>query len=1074
MTHQKHPYRCIVLGTGLILGTLLALHLFLPYAVNMQGVRDRLMTYVSSAISGEIEFGNIHPVLLPIPHVAVHKVRISVPGKVHIRLPQSIIYPKLWPLLSGTVKLDHLKLIEPDVLLLRPLSMAGHRKSLDQPPGSIIQDYLSDTLTQIAVGLGPFYAKIVAGSVRVGRVDRSHVVSSDVFSRLRIENRHLRIEIRGNSHLARRFELEGDLDLDTLNTQGRVMLTGFDCEGFKPFGLASVGDQFPSTVMELNITFRSEGLGIIHIRFGAQTPEVKLINGTRRLTVENFAIDGHADWHPEQMAVTISRLQTAYPGIQLYGRLEWAKTPSPGTLPIQIDFNGADVNVSQIRDALMQLYGDHPAVRKVLSIVRGGTIPWLAGGVAAVDWSDRKMMDHFHVSCDLVNGHIVVPNDLFDLENVNGRILIAKGKLSAQHVSARFGNTSAEKGALELGLYDRSRMFSLDTLVDADVAQLPAVMRKLITDKDHLALLDQMPPVTGRAKGRLMLGDRIDRITAQIIATSHMKTADSAFDLMGTIENLPSADTSVRLFTRGRMGYTALEWLWQAAKASPEFILKAPLSISGADITWRSSESVDMTGRLERGNGLSATAALIAQKDDFHIKRLHVKGGGSDALISFRRQNDGQLLKAGFVGYLTKSGVDQLFGDNRLLAGWLKGRFQARIDLAEADRTSLDGQLSGKQFFIPMKGSRPVYVREAYIQGVNGGFAIPSMSLKWDEQTIRLSGKGVFLNDALDLEMTLNANALDAEKFIPLFNVAEPAENDPLYPKTKMRIRVEAEVKINQLDYGRYRIAPFRAAIKHDKNQSQVKISEADLCGIQIPGRITHMPDGSINVILQPKVAQSELKVAGSCLLDAQHTERLEGIVDLNGKITTQGRSNDELISNLKGNVDLHIEKGRIYNVGSAGLFTNLLSFLSINQYLSGDLPDLSQNDFIYNRIDSRVSFRDGLLIIKEGMVKSNSVNMAADGQYDLTSKELDLKMLVSPLTTVDWIVERIPIVGNILGGTLVAIPVRVKGHQSDPRVTPLAISAVGSRLGGILQRAVKTPVRIIEPLLRNNSEEKQ
>jgi hypothetical protein len=136
-------------------------------------------------------------------------------------------------------------------------------------------------------------------------------------------------------------------------------------------------------------------------------------------------------------------------------------------------------------------------------------------------------------------------------------------------------------------------------------------------------------------------------------------------------------------------------------------------------------------------------------------------------------------------------------------------------------------------------------------------------------------------------------------------------------------------------------------------------------------------------------------------------------------------------------------------------------------------LPDLSQNDFVYNRIDSQVEFRDGLLIIKEGMVKSNSVNMAADGQYDFSSKDLDLKMLVSPLTTVDWIVERIPIVGNILGGTLVAIPVSVKGHQSDPSITPLALSAVGSRLGGILKRAVNTPVRIIEPLLKNSSEEK-
>ena len=78
--------------------------------------------------------------------------------------------------------------------------------------------------------------------------------------------------------------------------------------------------------------------------------------------------------------------------------------------------------------------------------------------------------------------------------------------------------------------------------------------------------------------------------------------------------------------------------------------------------------------------------------------------------------------------------------------------------------------------------------------------------------------------------------------------------------------------------------------------------------------------------------------------------------------------------------------------------------------------------------------------------------------------------LLVSPLTTVDWIVERIPIVGDILQGTLVAIPVGVKGPIANPTVVPLSPTAVGSRLGGILERTIKTPFRILSPLLKDNS----
>jgi hypothetical protein len=1074
MAHHRHSYRNIALGTAIILCLLPALHLMLPYVVNIQVVRDRIMAQASGAISGKIVFGTIKPVLLPVPHVMANQVRITLPDKLNVRIPKLIFYPKIGPLLSGTLELDRLKLIDPEVLLLRPLPKARPQQFSNSFSMPTIQDYLSETLVQFVGGLGHFNAKTIGGRVIVEQDGRKQIVLSDLHSRFGTAKRQLHIHLRGNSRLAGRLDLEGDIDLDTLNSIGRLQLIGLNNEIFKALGVAPIGDRISQTDMDLDVAFRSNGLETIHARFSAQTPAVSIVSDTRRLVVENLRLEGHVDWSPQQTKIAISKLQTTSPRIQLTGAINWSKTPLPPAMPIQISFNGAEVDVPQIRSALMQLYGDHPVVRKVLDIVRGGTVPWLTGSVAAVDWSDRKMMDRLRVEFDLVDGHIRIPKDLLDLKDVNGRVLIAKGRLLAHGASARLGNSSAKKGALVLGLYDRSRAFDMDALVNADLAQLRAVLRRLITAKNHLALLDQLPLVTGRVSGRLKLGDRLDRITAQITAASHIKTEDSEFELIGTINDLPGPETSVRVFTKGQLGAKAVDWLWRAAKAAPEFMLETPFFISGADINWRPSGQLALNGRLKRDHGLTATADLTAQKDDFHLKRLHVKGQGSDALISFRSQKAGQVLDAGLTGYVEKAAVDQLFRENRHLVGWLKGRMQAHIDQRELERTALDGQLSVYQLHIPLGGSSSLQVLKASVQGVNGGFAVPSLSLRWDDQAMQLSGTGVFTRDALDLEMTLNADALDGSKFIPMFKVGKPGATDrSANPKPVIRIRGKAMVAIDQLDYGRYRIAPFRAAIEHGESQSLVNISAADMCGIQIPGRILFLADGTLKMTLQPKVTRSELKSADSCLLDAQHTERLEGIVDLTGKISTHGRSNDELISNLRGDVDLQIEKGRIYNVGSAGLFTNLLSYLSVNQYLSGELPDLRQNDFHYNRIDSQLVFRDGLMIIKEGMVKSNSVNMVADGQYHLSSKDLDLKVLVSPLTTVDWIVERIPIVGNILGGTLVAIPVSVKGHQSDPKVTPLALSAVGSRLGGILKRAVNTPVRIIEPLLKDDTAKK-
>jgi hypothetical protein len=56
-------------------------------------------------------------------------------------------------------------------------------------------------------------------------------------------------------------------------------------------------------------------------------------------------------------------------------------------------------------------------------------------------------------------------------------------------------------------------------------------------------------------------------------------------------------------------------------------------------------------------------------------------------------------------------------------------------------------------------------------------------------------------------------------------------------------------------------------------------------------------------------------------------------------------------------------------------------------------------------------------------------MGVTSRGTIDLFAKEVDLKILVSPFKTVDFVVRKIPIIRGLLGGTLVTIPVIVKGN---------------------------------------------
>ncbi len=92
-------------------------------------------------------------------------------------------------------------------------------------------------------------------------------------------------------------------------------------------------------------------------------------------------------------------------------------------------------------------------------------------------------------------------------------------------------------------------------------------------------------------------------------------------------------------------------------------------------------------------------------------------------------------------------------------------------------------------------------------------------------------------------------------------------------------------------------------------------------------------------------------------------------------------------------------------------------------------------------------------------------MGIACEGNIDLVDSKMDLTILLAPFKTADRIVDFLPLVGHVLGGKLISIPFRVKGDLKDPDVIPLHPAAVGSGVLGILERILKLPIAIIQPV---------
>ncbi len=1063
-------YRKFAWVAGILVALAVVVQILLPLVINTSAIRARVLSQVADRFSGEVDFRTIRLALLPWPQAVVTHGRFSQPDKFTIRFSKGIVYPQLWPLFFGRLKIERLKVVKPDIVVFLP---AAQSTPTQARPGDQTLRRLSrqigGTLIAAVRELGFSAVRVEDGRLVLSRVGHTGIELSQVNFESKVAGEQLALEISGRSNLSKAFQLNVRIDLSTLDGTGTLNISGLDTMRLASFELMPTAVPIPAMVMDLDMNFITQGLKTFRSDFQVKAPDVVVKNGSRQLTVRELFLKGEARWTNRQAKFTLLHLQTNAPGIQLHGSATWSLIGRPVLIPTELFLTGIDLDVAQIGTDARQLAGDQAVVRRIFDIVRGGRIPELTFSIKKPVGDPERIAARFGLQGHLTDGRIVVPNDLLHLEAVSGQVVLEKGRLSAENVGARLGNSVSQNGTLQLGLLDGTQAFSLDTDIDADLSELRPILKKLAHSQQTADLLDRVPSISGRTKGRLQLGNSLERITARISASGHIDVLDAALNVSGIVDGLPSAETSIQLDLSGTMGSRAVAWLGRWGVIPAELYPRAPITVTRTQITRNPAGMLGLNGDFFFAAGPHITTAFKINQEGLEVNQFHLKDATSDAMIAFKRSRDRSNWKVGFKGYLNKSTTDKLLQQNNVIQGWIKGDLKVDFQADSPARAQIHGRLESRQITIPLGSRPPLNILDASLQGNGSRFDLTSAEFKWQENTGRLSGSGTLGPEALDLDLILSADTLDADKIMPGIKAEQSAYRvQSSKQKHTLPLRGKVQVEAGQLILGGYHFAPLQAVVFLQAGQTTVDLSAADLCGIAMPGQIRLDQDG-LWMAVKPHAARSALRDTDQCLAGTPITERLEGTLSANGRMETHGRSGEELTRNLVGQLDLEISDGRVFNVGAAGFFTNLLSFISVNQLIEGSLPDLRKNDFQYKNLTSKLALKDGTLRIEEGVLKSNAVNIVGSGDYEVASKKLDMVLLVSPLTTVDWIIERIPLIGNILQGTLVAIPVGVKGSVVNPTVVPLSPSAVGSRLGGILERTIKTPFRILSPLLKDN-----
>jgi hypothetical protein len=1059
--------RATAWGIGSIATLLIMLHLALPYIINLDSVRNGIVETVSAALPGRIHFASLKPALLPAPHVAIDRGGYSEPGKIRLQFNSGRLRLRFWPLIAGRLALDTLEIDRPDIALFLPSSGSASHRSGPALTHEVVKAHISSFLSGAADLTGHGRIIIAKGRLTISRGDRIHLQLQDVDVQAAGFDQVLQIDLNGTSALVRHMDLRCRIDVTSLDASADIHAKGLTAKQFRSLLGLSPSPWFPDTVVDIDAAVEVRELNALESRFYMQTRVLTIGSARRSSTIQNMTIDGTARWTTDQLQVHINRLQSTSPGFDLSATLTQPATPAPITLSVA----GSITNLTAVRNTLLKLSGKIPVLKTICDIVQGGSIPFVKVLHSAPTLQALTDMEALNVEAHFSNGRIQVPPELFLLDKVRGKVIWTKGRLHGEAISARLGNSTARSGTLTLGLADGSKAFALDTNLSADLTQLQPILKKLVSDPSRSNLLKRSHPLSGRAEGRLILGDRLDRIRATVVAQGKVRLLDAKGNLRVHLTDIPAPSTRIKISGKGDLGPQSLHWLGQWGNIPNDYIPGSKLILRRVEATRDPNGRIDIRTKITAADDVAISCVLQIETPSFNLARLHIRDTVSDANISLKRPDSSAPWRLVFNGILDKATLDNLFQQDWISSGRLKGRLRATVHPQQPAHSLLQGSLAASdiRFQTPAMGS--VHIPEAALTVADNLLNIPKAVVQWQDHTFQISGAATVSPEALDLNLALAANALNVDELIQVIEKRRSTSTaGPVIRLSWPKPQGLVSVDIDDLVLGGYRFKPLHADISLDTDRTLVDVTTADVCGISVPGRIEITREKAV-LKFKPRAKNRVLTHTGSCLTSAANTERYEGTIDVNGDLSTQGAGRDDLIANLRGVAEIRITDGRVYNIGAAGLLTNILSYLSIHQLLKGGAPDLTKNDFRYNSIETKLSLKKGLLQLEEGVLKSNAINLVAEGNYDVTADDLKLNVLVSPLTTLDWVIERIPIINRILKGTLVAVPVQVKGPVADPEVVPLSIEAMGSRVGGILKRALETPFKIIEPILPEASD---
>jgi len=1090
MSTQKKIFLWFAGVIGFLIVLILILAFFASRIIDARYVKGKIVASISQTFLGSVDFQKADISLFPRPQVIIHQARLSLPEKAEGTIESLKIYPELILLLFGDVRIAKIQAESPDFSFNipkkeEPLSIAEVEKKI-----STILNNLSSNAPDLVI-------LIKKGKVNLSRNNQTLLSLENIDSRIVFPPEELKLIVNCSSSFSKNILIKGYLQQKersftniTLDLEAREVDIPLTRE--TAFSLAE-----GATIIQKIFTFIKGGT-VPLIAIHSQGRSIADLGKT-----ENILIKGRID----QGKIFIPGPQFDFKNVKgdcvisrgiLDGENIGAKLDNTQLQEgkLKVGLKGADaplhldtlakVNLEELSHLLKRVIKNEAFRRELDSIqkingyaqgklVLGESIASIKPKVDVSEFNLSATYQRIPYSIEIKGGKFSYDGKRVQVKNLSGTV--GRSTFSGLTAGLTFGNVpylEITSGKSLVSLEEIHRWLLSYNKLQSSLKDISSITGGVKLSSINFAgplyrSQDWKFRATGSAENVVLnssqlpsmltiTGKKIEITPEQLVLTdTQTSMLDASYSISGALKNPLKGFQNADIIFNGTMGPKTAQWIKDIIKL-PALRIDQRFSFSQSHLLWEKSGNVFFQGNVKAQNGADISIDIIKNPQGLTINKLFIDDGISRATLMFNLQE--KTLGLSFVGKLNTLTLAKLTTLSHIPEGFVQGNFRTEIDREKPMRSTAQGDLSGAKIVVPWKEKVSLNIENILLNADKNRINVESASVKLNDNQLSLRGSLNFMEKGMATDMDIAADRLTWETMRRVIE-GESKEKDTKkkdYP-WNLPLLGMLRLKSNNFIYNKLTISPLHADISLSPDMITITVTEASVCGISTPGSMIISHD-NLQCDFNPNARGLELKPTLACL--SENKRIVTGRFDFDGSLTAQGKS-DQLLQSLNGKINFSAKDGRIYQ---SVTLAKILSLINVTGILQGGLPDLVKEGFGYRSFILKGDIENGKILLKEAVIDAPSMEIVASGDIDLVKKKMDIKVLVAPFKIVDTVLRNIPLVKNITGRNFVSMPVKISGDLENPEVSALSPSAIGSGILGIMEKVLKAPVHLIQPLI--------